>query len=279
LYEIARIGELLSNANNYKDGDDSRLIKTQDLSKWLRLAAELESVEIDSWKFASRDGVWCSPVAEMYTSDSKHFSSYSTHLTRFIYIYNSLDELYKFLDKHYINIPKKLRSHSKKCSYLLDNSKDLRIPKYFWHLSENYQSFVKQYIALFGFTIKVDIEYNHKVSFALELIRCIRNHIAHGVFPIVGNPEYHGAEHNEMKLIIELLGHSCRLAVLYIQIIFINFNNGFNGGYDLFIDTLDEAAVSTFLNDYLLKLHLESDFGLNYDDFYTWESLQLDKNN
>ena len=129
LHELARIGELLSNDNEYADNEDTRLVKTQELSQWLKLASELDSVQIDTWKFAGEDGMWCRPAAEMYTSDSKHFSIYSTHLTRFIYIYNSLEELYKFLDKHYEFVPKKLRSSSVKCSYLLNNTKDLLLPE------------------------------------------------------------------------------------------------------------------------------------------------------
>ena len=275
LYELSRIGELLRNTNKFEDGDDSRLIKTEELSQWLKLAAELDAVEIDSWKFAGEDGIWCRPAADMYTSDSKHFSSYSTHLTRFIYIYNALEELYKFLDKYYQGVPKKLRSPSKKCSYLLDNTRNLKLPEYFWHLSENFQSFVEQYVATFNLTIKADIQFNNKVSFALELIRCVRNHIAHGVFPIANNPEYGNFGGNEMKLVSNILGHSSRLAALYIQVIFLNFNEGFNEGYQLFIDTLAESSVSPFLEMHLSNLHLQTDFGLNPNDFSSWEAIQM----
>ena len=278
LYELSRIGELLRNTNEYVNKDDVRLIKTQELSQWLKLASELDSVEVDTWKFAGEDGMWCRPAAEMYTSDSKHFSVYSTHLTRFIYIYNSLEELYRFLDKHYEVVPTKLRSPSVKCSYLLNNTKDLIVPKYFWHLSKNYQAFIEQYAKDFGVTIKADINFNNKVSFALDLIRDVRNHIAHGVFPIADNPEYSGFGKNEMRLISNLLAHSCRLVAVYIQVIFLNFNNGFSEGYHLFIDTLKEESVAPFLEKHLLNLHLKTDFGLNPSEFSLWEKIQMDDN-
>jgi len=278
LYELARIGELLGNTNKYVDNEDSRLIKTQELSQWLKLAAELESVQIDTWKFAGVDGTWCRPAAEMYSSDSKHFSTYSTYLTRFIYIYNSLEELYKFLDKHYDAVPKNIRSPSIKCSYLLNNTKDIVLPDHFWHLSENYQAFIKQYVDTFGVKIKVDMKFNHKVSFALDLIRSVRNHIAHGVFPIADNPDYSGFGKNEMRLIANLLGHSCRLVALYIQVIFINFNNGFSEGHHLFIDTLNVESVIPFLENHLLTLHLKTDFGLNPSELSSWEAIQMGDN-
>jgi hypothetical protein len=278
LYELSRIGELLSNANEYVDKEDTRLVKTQELSQWLKLASELDSVQIDTWKFAGEDGMWCRPAAEMYTSDSKHFSVYSTNLTRFIYIYNSLEELYKFLDKHYDVVPKKIRSPSVKCSYLLNNTKNIIIPNNFWHLSENYQSFIKQYAKTFCVTIKSDTNFNNKVSFALDLIRDVRNHIAHGVFPIADNPEYSGFGNNEMRLISNLLGHSCRLAALYIQMIFLNFNNGFSEGHNLFIDTLEEKSVIPFLENHLLNLQLKTEFGLNPTEFISWEMIQMGDN-
>ncbi len=54
-------------------------------------------------------------------------------------VLNALEELYKFLNKYYeIVQSEKYRSLSLKCSYLLNNTDELILPKHFDHLSENY---------------------------------------------------------------------------------------------------------------------------------------------
>lgn len=127
-----------------------------------------------------------------------------------------------------------------------------------------------------AFQLKIDSEmiFNGKVSYALDLIRNIRNHIAHGVFPIVENPDY-DVFGDKISLVIILLGHSCRLAALYIQIAFMNFNKGFEGDINLFVDTLDDNLVVPFLTKHLHNAHLISDFGLNPDEFTEWERTKL----
>lgn len=274
LYELARICELLDNANMYVDGDGTRLIRTRDLGQWLKLAAELSHVEIDSWKFAGADGPWCRPAAVMYTSDSDHFSEYSTLLVRFIYIYNALEELFKFLSKNYSSVSKKIKSSSVKCVELLNENNDIVLPKHFWHLSKNYLYFFKSYIDRFVKTVKCDVIFNNKVSFTLDILRNVRNQIAHGTFPIAENPEYEVFHNNEMHLLTNLLAHSCRLAAIYIQVILFNYNEGFSQGYELFVDTLTPDSVEPFLREHLLNLHLRTDFGFNPTEFSSWESMQ-----
>ncbi|MBO2601871.1 hypothetical protein I6M34_01895 [Shewanella algae] len=274
LYELARLGELLNNSNEFISEERSRVVSTYDLSQWLKLAAQLVSVKVDAWKFSGVDGLWCRPAADMYDSDSKHYSNFCFHLNRFIYTYNALEEVYKFLDGHYSDIPKKVRSHSIKFAILLDNSEELLIPENFWHLSENFQNIVGRYHSAFQRKIDSEMMFNGKASYALDLIRNIRNHIAHGVFPIVENPDYDIFD-GKMSLVVKLLGHSCRLAALYIQIAFMNFNHGFEGDINLFVDTLDDSMVEPFLIKHLHNAHLISDFGLNPNEFAEWEMNKL----
>lgn len=250
------------------------MISTANLSQWLMLGAQLVSVDVDAWRFSGSDGFWCRPAADMYDSDTKHYSRFCLHLNRFIYTYNALEEIYSFLDRYYDAVPKKIRSHSIKFSILLNNSEGLILPEHFWHLSKNFQTFAERYSSVFQLKVDSEMIFNGKVSYALDLIRNIRNHIAHGVFPIVENPDY-DVFIDKISLVINLLVHSCRLAALYIQIAFMNFNHGFQGYINLFGDALDDDSVEPFLASHLNNAHLCSDFGLNPDEFTRWERTKL----
>ena len=58
IYELARLGELLNNRNTFVSEEHSRVISTYELSQWLKLAAQLVSVDVDAWRFSGSDGLW-----------------------------------------------------------------------------------------------------------------------------------------------------------------------------------------------------------------------------
>src|SRR5690606_13571342 len=64
-----------------------------------------------------------------------------------------------------------------------------------------------------------------KPAYALHQIRNLRNHIAHGVFPLIPNPDYDwGIDRVD---IVQLLNQSCRLSAMYVQMLIYKFNTGF----------------------------------------------------
>jgi len=281
LYELASICTHLNNEEKYESNGRTRVINTSNFSQWLKLASQMKSVEIDAWAFPGIDAMWCRPAAEALDAESEHFTNYSTPLTKFIFIYNALEELYKMMAHQYdsvvdqLNISKKMRmrSASLKSSKLLELSPDLILPVHFEHLCKNYLIYYEEYDDLFGLELsKATLEYNGKANFAIDLIRNLRNHIAHGVFPIIEDPDYGGDyTGNEKRLIMNLLGHSCRLAALYIQLFLSNFNTGINSGpvYAIldFYENEIECDIDEFFIDYISKLHIEGEFGFNPEEY------------
>ena len=278
LYEVGKIGELLSNSLQYEEEDGARVIDTFDISQWLTLSSQLESVDINMWKFAGSDGTWCRPAAEMYDSDSKHYSLYCTSLTKFIYTYNVLEELFKYLHPYTKNVKQlsKVRSHSIRAAMLLGNEKNLVTPSHSQHFFNSFTNTFKVYNNRFNKSVTFKIE-DDSVSYALDNLRVLRNHIAHGTFPIASNPDYSSSS-NEMQLLCVLLAKATRCIGLYIQIIYLNYNQGFRNIGGLFVDTIEPNNVEKFLLSHLTSLHLETDFGLNPEQFSLWEDQIIESN-
>lgn len=93
LYELSEYCRYIGANKGYCEYGSTRIVTTEAIASWLRLAAELDEVQINSWKFD--DGVasmYCGPVADQISSNSYHYSSYSTVLTRFIYVSSALEE-------------------------------------------------------------------------------------------------------------------------------------------------------------------------------------------
>lgn len=100
-------------------------------------------------------------------------------------------------------------------------------------------------------------------SFALDEIRVLRNHVSHGIFPIIDNPEYLGREDVKTNL-LWLLIHACRAGAIYIQTILLHFNHGFHSGdYFVMKDIWDEEGEFFESNckvELASELHLEGTF-------------------
>ena len=87
LYELASLCTFMNNSADYVSRNRTRHIETANLSQWIKLASQMKSVEIDAWLFPSTASIWCRPAAEALDSESKHYTNYSTPLTKFIFLY------------------------------------------------------------------------------------------------------------------------------------------------------------------------------------------------
>ncbi|RBM59953.1 hypothetical protein DLR71_15205 [Vibrio paracholerae] len=276
LYELSEFCRFLNNHNEYKRRGESRIVETKVISDWLKLAAELEVVEINSWRFGDDTAaMYCRPVADEYESNSKHFTAYSTALTRFIFVSNALEEAYRFVDSHYLMFPsvvklderKKLRDASLRSAFLVDQLKETALPLNFKHAISNLRLTFEYYHSIFQTSLSgmkgVETTDN---SYGLHLVRNLRNHVAHGIFPILDNPEYWGSSEISRTKLIALLFHACRVAALYIQALLHKYNDGFqHDDYDHIAsmdwdDCYEQHFIKNCTVDLSLSLHSKCDF-------------------
>ena len=259
---------MLDNTNEYKRNGSIRFIKTQNISDWLKLAAELESVNINSWRFADTESAAsCEPIADEYDSDSKHYTDYSTAITRFIFVCNALEEIYRFVDLHYSPIKnhrsKELKEPSIRAAFLVENITKNELPIHFAHLIKKFTISFDFYKNKYKTHVSgVNGESSTKTSYGLHLVRNLRNYIAHGTFPLIDNPEYWGDASTKTKL-INLLTQASRVACIYIQIFLFKYNHGFQSElYDYSVRISDESEyfIDNCKITLALTLHTRCDF-------------------
>lgn len=283
LHELFMFCELLKNRHIvYKfskkivcpDGD----AYTVNIAKWLRLASQIESVEMNTFRYEEAH-FWCEPVADELDSNANHHTAITTPLTRFVFIANALEETYRFaspLYEHHYQLAKqnqhkleRKRNYSAQASWLLDEIfPKVDVPNHYEHKVDNFLSLIKSYQSTFSVTFDIDLTNNGSLSYGLSLVRNIRNHIAHAVFPIIENPEYTFEFSNPKtkRLILNLLGHASRIAAMNIQILLGVTNDGFESdGYAYLCEDPDygDRLESLCSLGYLNNLHIKQDFGLN----------------
>ena len=234
LHELALVCEYLGNSTQYSDGESTRDVRSETIAEWLKLASQLEEVKVDAWKF-EYDSFYCG--AEHVSSDSAHYSLYATSLTQFIFVTSALEEVYRFVDGHYSSladangVPEKSRlrrSSSIRAAALVDAIPESSWPKHLAHLSQNYRRIFERYRKEYkGELSGMQFADEAKPAYALHLIRNLRNHVAHGVFPLIPNPDYSWGTGVDREDLLQLLGHSCRLSALYMQTLMQRFNTGF----------------------------------------------------
>ncbi|MEF6388395.1 hypothetical protein U9841_01065 [Escherichia coli] len=226
---------------------------TFSISEWLKLSCTLENVEIEPWNYSANDMLTCRPVYEKYESDRKYISEYTTHLTRFFFVSNALEETYRLIKDNYkseMNTTGKrqINSNTIKAILLLEHIDDNCIPDYLGHYCNSITNFHELYIQKFAprpDSFQFNYDKNHKCK-GLDVIRQLRNYIAHGIFPINLNPEFtHGAR--TVGNLMRFLMLSTRLALIYIQIFLLNFGKEFDKkqylhaiGYTSWIEDLNQ---------------------------------------
>ena len=283
LHELALFSELLKNKHIVyslvkKDVVQTGHAFTMNIAKWLRLASQIKSVELNPYQYEEAH-FYCEPVADMLDSNANHHTEIITPLTRFVFVANALEESYRFASPLYErlygeakalkpNLERK-RNYSAQVAWLLDGSfSNIDTPTHYSHKVENFQAILKLYEQQFDVTFDVSLSNSDRLSYGLSLVRNIRNQIAHGVFPIIEDPEYTlEFSHPKTKnMILNLLGYASRIAAMNIQIILDITNDGFDSeAYTALFYDPDYGdrlgAACTF--EYLRNLHVQKKFGLN----------------
>lgn len=275
LHELGLMCGYLGNSVLYVDGDSKRDVKTATISNWLKLASQLEAVKVDAWKF-EQDPLYCGTSADRVTSDSEHLSLYATALTRFIFVTSALEEIYRFVDRYYealvdaetIAEKSKPRSCGIKAALLVDAIPEESWPAHLAHLAQNLKSIFERYqLHHQGDLSGMQFADELKPAYALHLVRNLRNHVAHGIFPLIPNPDCSWGENVHRDDLLQLLGHSCRLSALYIQMLMERFNTGFLSDEYMFCKDADGPEFEWFTahcNElYIRNLHLQGDFSLS----------------
>ncbi len=278
LIELGNAAEMLGKQSTYTSEHGSVSIRTETIGKWLLLAAQLERVEIDTWKHGDHGAFYCEPIAGSQDDHSRHYSDHATNLTRFMFVCNGLEETYRFIDHLYTplaNVQKLKSSARKRTSSLraiaLIDDLFRRLgptaePRDFDHLAGNFMALFESYsvnhkAAVSGMGDGAETRKTH----ALHLIRNLRNHVAHGTFPIGPPTDYGGYEDNDQ--LIQLLKHGCRIAALYMQIILHGFCDRFESeDYKAMLDAHGhefEDFIKRCTLAYVRDLHSEGDFALN----------------
>lgn len=278
LNELGLAAEYLGNRSTYASEHGSTTIRTEAIGDWLRLAAQLDKVEIDAWKFDGNDALYCETIADHLDDHSKHYTEHATALTRFIFVSNGLEEAYRLIDYLYEEVADRqglARANRKKTASLraveliddLFERKGSSVqPSGFRHLTGIFAGLFNEYVNEHGKTLTgIDPGSEGNESYALHLVRNLRNHVAHGTFPIGPPKDYGGFEDSEE--LKHLLNHACRIAALYIQVIFRGFSPGFQSEEFMAVLNAEGEEYEQFSEKcslaYIRDIHMKGDFALS----------------
>nr|DAO68361.1 MAG TPA: hypothetical protein [Caudoviricetes sp.] len=253
------------------------------MNQWLTLSSTLDNVEINPYLHdRSSLSIMCRPHYEALDSDRKYFSAYTTELTRLFFVCNALEEVYRFVstfftDELNTSFKNPVRDNSMKSLILFDKIEEKHLPKHFEHYNQNLCTLFERYTSLYNKKVNNKLSYpkEHR-CYALNIIRNIRNDIAHGVIPINLNPEY-GFTGDNWKTLYFLIQRATRTILLYIQAFLSKYGNDFDMeeyyervGYVYWLESKDirnectesvEVSEPADLSALLSELHLKSGFG------------------
>ena len=292
LYELAAYGDFLDNNRITYVRKKNILLpdqeaRTSTISGWLRLASQVERVELNTFQFQAAH-IYCEPVADALGSDAEHYSRIATSLTRFVFFCNALEETYRFLNPTYEAAYDRaaqsgkieyLRSPSMQASAVLDQSSGIAIPIEYKHLVENLAKVTDIYLQQTGATLDTSGKTLKDLSYGVQLIRNIRNQVAHGVFPLLENPEYSMNVNNfQIRNTVNLLNQCTRVGAISIQIMLKIDNDGFNS-YS-YVEAKEDLETGEYFSKhissgYLMNLHKLQDFGLCEEAYFRWSELAL----
>ncbi|MFM0025328.1 hypothetical protein PQR70_03475 [Paraburkholderia madseniana] len=288
LMEVGLAADYLGNTSSYVSEHGTATIRTETIGDWLRLAAQLERVEVDTWKFASPDaGLFCGTVGDNIDAHAKHYTTHATVLTRFMFVCNGLEEAYRFIGHLYgsLSVRKDIakgqlkRTSSLRAVALLDDLFEREggsaVPQDFEHHCGNFIGLFDRYKAEHNAAVGgIDSGAQNRLTYALQLVRNLRNHVAHGTFPLGPPADYGGYEDSE-ELVL-MLRHACRVSALYMQIILRWYSAGFQSYNYNSIRDAHGKEFDRFIDkctlEYVLDLHVKSDFAL-HNDLYDYDEL------
>ena len=297
LHELAIYCELLNDEKFVYRFFDKKVekvstAKTTSVAKWLRLASQLESVQMNTFRYEEAH-IYCDPVADELSSNAKHDSSIATQITRFMFIANALEEAYRLTsdlyEKEYSSLlssgkkPGRKKNYSAQSAWLLDEIfTSLDIPENYFHKVDGLIDISNDYKDIFKVDFKMDLTDRETASRGFSAVRIIRNHIAHAVFPIVENPEFTWEfdDPKNKKIILTLLLRASRLAAMNIQVIlgfsFKEFKSDSYGYFSEDPDTGEEFKEAFNCGAYLNHLHIDQGFGLNESSHWAWRNNVLE---
>lgn len=200
----------------------SYLSKFESISIWAKLSANLTHVKFDSYSLNDALG-FCD--SGYWDDDDEYYSKYMTALTRFIYIYNIVENIFsEFGDK---NLTYDRNKSTKAIDYFL--KKELVFPDYFLLLLQQYHLYLKKnQDKITGKKILQYSEAPFSNNICLKIIKELRNEISHGNFEIVLNPDYHLTDYSQFQFIKHLLNLSNIVVCIYTQVYCLNNFNYFD---------------------------------------------------
>lgn len=291
LIEVGLAADYLGNTSTYESEHGVAKIKTETIGGWLKLAAQLEKVEVNTWKFESSGAsLYCGTVADNIDAHAEHYTAHATALTRFMFVCNGLEETFRFIDHLYgpLSVRKRIangqhkRTSSLRAVALLDDLFERKgtsaAPRDFEHHCGNFIGFFDRYRAGHKAAVcGIDLGAENRLTYTLQLVRNLRNHVAHGTFPLGPPADYGGYEDSE-ELVL-MLRHACRVSALYIQIILRWFSTGFESyEYNCILNAYGkefDRFIEKCTLQYIQNLHVKSDFAL-HNDLYDYDELDED---
>jgi hypothetical protein len=279
LEELALFCIFVGEVNDYDFKDEKVSVSINKVGEWLKLAADLKSVEISPGGFTSVNDFYCETRMEVLDEDSRNYSQLSLKLTKYIFAAQAFENMQKFLNGIAIERGAKKRSHTLRCEELFDTLNNNQLPVDFHHHATNFTNRFESYREHYKPSFNNELKLNHQSNaYAHCLLRNLRNYVSHGSFPL----EY-GLGGNDVfviKKLSSLLTTAIRLYGIYIQAGISNFCRGMTS--DLYEsrkerceedinDDYDEGECVYFLENFNLqlarKLHYPLDFSVTSYNF------------
>lgn len=288
LHELSKFCDMLANERTLlslkQDATADSKLSTSGIGKWLLVASQVAEVVMDTAQFEEAH-FYCEPVLDLQRSDAKHRGRLATRLTKFVFFCNALEEACRFCEGTYdaLHLKKSslaskgklLKSSSLKAGAVLrEHANKIALPADFWHLVQNLDRLANIYEQ--GLSVKLGrvVSDPTDIAYGLDTVRALRNHVAHGIFPIVDNPEYSWNMTEELqRAVLNLLNQAVRVGALYIQLLLKIDNDGFRS--QLYDELCDDPETGNYFaerctDQYLLSLHREQPFGLNESSYFQW---------
>lgn len=150
-------------------------------------------------------------------------------------------------------------------------------PRDFEHHCGNFIGLFDRYRAEHSASVGgIDAGAESRLTYALQLVRNLRNHVAHGTFPLGPPADYGGYEDSDELALV--LRHACRVSALYIQIILRWFSTGFESyEYECILSAYGrefDRFIEQCTLQYIQNLHVKGEFALHNN---LYDNDKLDK--
>lgn len=270
----------LALACHYLGNEATNGASTPTISKWLALAGDLRSVDVDTARF-DWESLYCDGPQDYWRASSAHYSRYSTAIARFVFVGLALEETYRFVEPNYHDSvrgkpDKSVRRASIKAALLVDGVSVGAQPQGLVHFGAAYKRQFEAYAKTRRDAKLSGMEWADEASpgYALHLVRNLRNDVVHGDFPLMPPSDY---DYDTIESAIEpappyaddlilLVEESTRMAALYMQTLIAEFAGAFESREYAQVTCIKGPEAQWFMagctRDYLTRLHLHGPFSL-----------------